>query len=62
VVLTSPSLTLLNYNIHNSYNGYDGYDGHNGYDSTIAINALTKPVGTLLTIAINNATHTNLLN
>jgi hypothetical protein len=47
---------------YNGYNGYYGYDGHDGYDSTIAINALTEPVRTLLTIAIDNATYTNLLN
>lgn len=49
VVLTGPSLSPLD------------DDGHDGHDSTVAVDALTEPVGTLTTMAVDDATQTNLL-
>jgi hypothetical protein len=62
VVTTGPSLTSLAHNSHNGHDGneHDGYDGHDD-NGVIAIDALTEPVGTLTTMAVDDATQTNLL-
>jgi hypothetical protein len=72
VVTTGPSLTSLVHDGHNGHNGNEhdgdnGHDNHNGHDShdddgVIAINTHAKPVGTLTTMAVDDATQTNLLN
>jgi hypothetical protein len=52
VISTGSLLTTLD---------HDGHDRHNSHD-VIAIDALTEPVGTLSTMAVDDTTQTELLN
>jgi hypothetical protein len=71
VVTTGPSLTSLahhghndhNSNKHNGDNGDNGHDDHDGHDNdgVIATDTHAEPVGTLTTMAVDDATQTNLL-
>jgi hypothetical protein len=70
VILTGPSLTLLDHDGHDghdrheSYNGPEDHDNHDGrdHDGTIAIDARNEPVGALSTMAVDDTTQTDLLN
>jgi hypothetical protein len=55
VVSTGPSLTSFN------HDSRDGHDGHND-DNFISIDARTEPMGTLITLAVDDTTQTDLLN
>jgi len=55
MISTSLSLTTHGHNGYNSHEGHEGHKGHESHDAII-INALTNPVRTLITIALNDAT------
>jgi hypothetical protein len=78
VILTGPSLTLLDHDGHDGHDGHevrnsdshdilDVCDSHDCYDThdndgTVAIDAGAELVGTLSTMAVDDTTQTDLLN